>query len=50
MGVPSPSLDAPLNDITMPLDDSSRIDSEVQNSLPLTSKSIAFNPQADQRK
>ena len=46
--VPSPSSDAPLNDITMPSDDSSRIDSEVQNSSPLTTKSIALNPQAYQ--
>ena len=30
--VPSPSSDAPLNDITLPSDDSSRIDSGVQNS------------------
>ena len=29
IGVPSPSLDAPLNDITMPSYDSSRIDYEV---------------------
>ena len=47
-GVPSPSLDASLNDITMPSDDSSRINSEVQNSSPLTSEFTALNPQADQ--
>ena len=44
--VPSPSSDAPLNDITMPSDDSFRIDSEVQNSSPLTSKSNALNHHA----
>ena len=49
-GGPSPSLDAPLNDITMPSDDPSKIDSEVQNSSPLTSESIALNPQSDQRR
>ena len=49
-GVPSPSSEAPLNDITMSLNDSPKIDSEVQNSSPLTSESIALNPQADQRK
>ena len=48
--VPSPSSDAPLNDITIPSNDSSRIDYEVQNSSPLTSKSIALNPQVDQRR
>ena len=34
----------------MPSDDSSRIDSEIQNSSPLTSESIALNHQADQRR
>ena len=38
-GVPFPSSDASLNDITMPSNDSFRIDSEVQNSSPLTSDS-----------
>ena len=32
----------------MPSDDSSRIDSKVQNSSPLTSKSTALKPQVDQ--
>ena len=49
-GVPSPSLDASLNDITMPSNDSFRIDSDVQNSSPLTSDSNALNPQDDQRR
>ena len=48
--VPSPSLDAHLDDITMSSDDSSRIDSKVQNSSPLTSESTALNPQADQNR
>ena len=43
-GVPPPSSDAPLNDITMPSNDSSRIDYEVQNSSPLTFESTALNP------
>ena len=47
-GVPPLSSDAPLDNITMSLDDSSRIDSEVQNSSPLTFESIALNPQAYQ--
>ena len=34
----------------MSLDDSSRIDSKVQNSSPLTSESPALNPQADQNR
>ena len=34
----------------MPSDDSSRIDSEVQNCSPLTFESTALNPQADQRR
>ena len=34
-GVPSPSSNTPLNDITMSSDDSSRIDSKVQNSSHL---------------
>ena len=46
----SPSSDAPLNDITMPSNDSSRIDSEVQNFSPLTSESTTLNLQADQRR
>ena len=46
----SPSLNAPLDDITMPSDEYSRIDVEVQNSSPLTSESIVLNPQADQSK
>ena len=50
IGVPSPSSDTPHNDITMPSHDSSRIDYEVQNSLPLTSESTTLNPQADQRR
>ena len=47
-GVPSSSSDAPLNDITIPSDDYSRIDFELQNSSPLTSESTALNPRADQ--
>ena len=47
-GVPPSSSDAPLDDITMPSNDSSRIDSEVQNSSPLTSESTALKPQVDQ--
>ena len=43
--VPPPTSDTPLNDITMPLDDSSRIDFEVQKFPPLTSESIVLNPQ-----
>ena len=48
--VPSPSSNTSLNDITIPSNDSSRIDYEVQNSSPLTSKSIALNPQVDQHR
>ena len=40
-GISPPSSDAHLDDITMPLDDSSRIDSKVENSSPLTSESTA---------
>ena len=48
--VPPPSLDAPRNDVTMPSNDSSRIDSKVQNSSPLTSESTTSNRQAYQSK
>ena len=47
-GVPRPSSDTPLDDITIPSDDSSRIDSKVQNSPPLTFESTALNRQVDQ--
>ena len=40
-GVPPPSSNAPLNDITKPSDDASRIDSKVQNSSPLRQQ-LAF--------
>ena len=39
-----PSSNAPLKDITMSSNDSSRIDSEVQNSSPLTSKYYIESP------
>ena len=42
--VPPPSSNAPLDDTTMPSDDSSRIDSKVRNSIPITSQSTALNP------
>ena len=47
-GVPPPSSNAPLDDMTRPSDDSSRIDYEVQKFSPLMSKSTALKPQDDQ--
>ncbi|KAJ4706604.1 Retrovirus-related Pol polyprotein from transposon TNT 1-94 [Melia azedarach] len=46
--IPSPRSNIPLNDITMPSNDSSGTNSEVQISSPLTSENAILNSQSDQ--